>query len=145
MTSPLVTTDWLIGHLDDPDLVVIDASWHMPAENRDPRADFAAGHIPGAVFFDIDQVADHSSSLPHMLPEPQEFATAVRRLGVEPKGGSDALRPYLGKWIAMDEEREIRASGDTFEEVLSACDRQGLQDPEFLFVQPPGFIGGAGG
>ncbi len=84
MTNPLVTTDWLIAHLDDPDLVVIDASWHMPAENRDPRADFVAGHIPGAVFFDIDQIADHASDLPHMLPSPQDFATAVRRLGVQP-------------------------------------------------------------
>jgi len=56
----------------------------MPAENRDPRAEYAEQHIPGAVFFDIDHISDHSTDLPHMLPSPQEFATAARRLGVEP-------------------------------------------------------------
>jgi thiosulfate/3-mercaptopyruvate sulfurtransferase len=56
----------------------------MPAEQRDAKAEHAAGHIPGAVFFDIDAIADHATGLPHMLPEPQDFATAVRRLGVEP-------------------------------------------------------------
>ena len=84
MTDPLVTTQWLAKRLDDPKVVVLDASWHMPAEGRDPRAEYADRHVPGAVFFDIDQVADHSTDLPHMLPSPQDFATAVRRLGVEP-------------------------------------------------------------
>jgi thiosulfate/3-mercaptopyruvate sulfurtransferase len=84
MTSPLVSTDWLAERLDDPRVAILDASWHMPAEARDPRAEYAAGHIPGAVFFDIDQIADHSNPLPHMLPSAQEFATAVRRLGIEP-------------------------------------------------------------
>lgn len=82
--NPLVTTQWLAERLDDPKVVIVDASWHMPAENRDPRADYVQAHIPGAVFFDIDGVSDHSVDLPHMLPSPQEFATAVRRLGVEP-------------------------------------------------------------
>jgi len=63
--------------------------------------------------------------------------------GVEPKGGPEALRPYVGKWIAMDEDREIRASGKTFDEVLNAADREGVSDAEFLFVQPYGFIGGS--
>ena len=84
MTPPLVTTEWLAERLDDPKVVVLDASWHMPAEGRDPRAEYAQRHIPGAVFFDIDQIADHSTDLPHMLPTAQEFATAVRRLGVGP-------------------------------------------------------------
>ena len=83
-TSPLVSTDWLAEHLSDPDLVVLDGSWHMPADGRDAKAEYAAAHIPGAVFFDIDAISDHASELPHMLPEPQAFATAVRRLGVEP-------------------------------------------------------------
>jgi thiosulfate/3-mercaptopyruvate sulfurtransferase len=82
MTGPLVSTDWLAAHLDDPGLVVLDASWHMPAENRDARSEYAEQHIPGGLFFDIDAIADHSSGLPHMLPSAQVFATAVRRLGV---------------------------------------------------------------
>src|SRR5579862_1472196 len=84
MTSPLVSTDWLAARLADPGLVILDGSWHMPAEGRDAKAEYAAGHIPGAVFFDIDAIADHSTHLPHMLPAPQAFATAVRRLGVGP-------------------------------------------------------------
>jgi thiosulfate/3-mercaptopyruvate sulfurtransferase len=84
MTDPLVTTDWLAERLGAPDLVILDGSWHMPADNRDPKAEYVAGHIPGAVFFDIDAVADHATDLPHMLPAPQAFATAARRLGVEP-------------------------------------------------------------
>ena len=78
----LVTTDWLAAHLGDPDLVVIDASWHMPATNRDGRREFLAGHIPGAAFFDLDAVSDHTSPLPHMLPSPEDFASAMGVLGV---------------------------------------------------------------
>ena len=84
MSEPLVSTDWLALHLADPGVVVLDASWHMPAEGRDPKAEYVAGHIPGAVFFDIDGVSDHAVELPHMLPPPPAFATAARRLGVEP-------------------------------------------------------------
>ncbi len=78
----LVSTDWLGAHLADPDLVVIDASWHMPASNRDGRKEFLAGHIPGAAFFDLDAVSDHTSPLPHMLPSPEDFASAMGVLGV---------------------------------------------------------------
>jgi len=83
MASPLVTTDWLAEHLGEPGLVVLDGSWHMPDAGRDAKAEYAQGHIPGAVFFDIDGISDHTTSLPHMLPAPADFATAVRRLGVE--------------------------------------------------------------
>ncbi|MGJ0534112.1 3-mercaptopyruvate sulfurtransferase [Methylocystis sp.] len=76
-----VTTAWLAEHLDAPDLVVLDASWHMPATGRDARAEFLAGHIPGAQFFDIDAIADPSTDLPHMLPKPEVFAAEMRRLG----------------------------------------------------------------
>ena len=82
MTGPLVSTAWLAERLGEPNLVVLDASWHMPAEQRDARSEYADRHIPGAVFFDIDAIADHAVDLPHMLPSPQAFATAVRRLGV---------------------------------------------------------------
>ena len=78
----LVSTDWLMAHLSDPDLVVIDASWHMPATGRDGRREFLAGHIPGAAFFDLDAVSDHTSPLPHMLPSPEDFASAMGALGV---------------------------------------------------------------
>lgn len=81
--TPLVSTDWLAERLDDPTVKVIDGSWVLVGTPGDANADFVAGHIPGAVHFDIDQVADHSTDLPHMLPSPQEFATAVRRMGIE--------------------------------------------------------------
>lgn len=80
-TTLFVSTQWLADHLDAPDVLVFDASWHMPAANRDARAEYLAGHIPGAVFFDIDGVADHSTNLPHMLPPPEVFAAEMRRLG----------------------------------------------------------------
>ena len=82
MTDPIVSTNWLAEHIDDSSIVVLDASWHMPAAKRNAAEDYAAGHIPGAVFFDIDQVSDHTTALPHMLPQPAEFAVAARRLGV---------------------------------------------------------------
>jgi thiosulfate/3-mercaptopyruvate sulfurtransferase len=82
MTDPLVSNAWLAKRLDDESLVVLDASWHMPAAGRDAAAEYAAAHIPGAVFFDVDKVSDHASPLPHMLPPPAEFAVAARRLGI---------------------------------------------------------------
>jgi thiosulfate/3-mercaptopyruvate sulfurtransferase len=75
-----VSTQWLAENLAAPDLLVFDASWHMPAAGRDPHAEYLAGHIPGAVFFDIDAVADKSTGLPHMLPSPEAFAEEMRRL-----------------------------------------------------------------
>jgi thiosulfate/3-mercaptopyruvate sulfurtransferase len=77
-----VTTDWLAENLASPDLVVVDGSWYLPPEKRDPHAEYLAGHIPGAVFFDIDAIADHSSGLPHMLPDPVAFSSAMRKLGI---------------------------------------------------------------
>ncbi|MGK2227761.1 3-mercaptopyruvate sulfurtransferase [Devosia neptuniae] len=82
MDNPFVTTDWLAAHLSDPDLVVLDGSWHMPNAARNAQADYLAGHIPGAVFFDIDGVADTDSPLPHMLPAPADFAHMVGALGI---------------------------------------------------------------
>jgi thiosulfate/3-mercaptopyruvate sulfurtransferase len=81
-TDPLVSTDWLAERLGADDIAVLDASWHMPVANRDPAAEFRDAHIAGAVFFDIDGVADKSSGLPHMLPEPEVFAEAIGALGV---------------------------------------------------------------
>lgn len=78
----LVSTDWLDAHLKDPDLRVIDASWHMPDAGRDARAEYDAAHIPGARFFDIDDIADHRSELPHMVPAVEKFMSRMRAMGV---------------------------------------------------------------
>jgi len=78
--SNLVSTEWLEAHLSE--VRVVDASWYMPDEKRAPGKEFEAGHIPGAVFFDIDGIADHTSGLPHMLPAPGEFSKAVGGLGI---------------------------------------------------------------
>ncbi len=77
-----VTTDWLDAHLGDSDLRVIDASWHLPTTPRKGDAEFREAHIPGAVFFNIDTIADTSSGLPHMLPAPGAFAKAMGELGL---------------------------------------------------------------
>ncbi len=78
----LVSTDWMHAHLGAPDIVILDASWHMPATKRDPRAEFLSRHIPGAQFFDIDGTSDPATTLPHMLPTPAKFASDVKKLGV---------------------------------------------------------------
>jgi thiosulfate/3-mercaptopyruvate sulfurtransferase len=80
--DPLVSTAWLAEHLDAPDVRVVDGSWHMPAAKRDPKAEYEAAHIPGAVFFDIDEISDETSPLPHMLPSPIKFASRVKKLGL---------------------------------------------------------------
>ncbi|MGP9789783.1 3-mercaptopyruvate sulfurtransferase [Roseinatronobacter sp. NSM] len=77
-----VSTDWLAAHLTDPDLRILDASWYMPAQNRDARAEYDAGHIPGARFFDIDDISDHRSALPHMAPPVEKFMSRLRAMGV---------------------------------------------------------------
>jgi len=81
-TDPLVSTSWLAAHLDAPDVRIVDASWFMPGTDRDAKAEFAAAHIPGAVFFDIDEIADTDSPLPHMLPSTMKFAARVQKLGL---------------------------------------------------------------
>ena len=77
-----VTTDWLAARLDDPNLVVIDGSYYLPTMNRDAAAEYAAGHVPGAIRFDIDAVKDMTSDLPHMLPPPEQFARQVGEMGI---------------------------------------------------------------
>ena len=64
----LVSTEWLAAHLKDPDLRLLDASWYLPQQGRDAKAEYDAEHIPGARFFDIDEISDHRSDLPHMVP-----------------------------------------------------------------------------
>lgn len=78
----LVSTAWLDAHLADPDLRILDASWFMPASGKDPRAAFEQAHIPNARFFDIDEIADTRSDLPHMAPLPEKFISRLRAMGV---------------------------------------------------------------
>jgi thiosulfate/3-mercaptopyruvate sulfurtransferase len=78
----LVSTEWLAAHLKDPDLRVLDASFFLPGIDRDPRAEYDAAHIPGARFFDIDEISDHRSDLPHMVPGAEKFMSRMRGLGV---------------------------------------------------------------
>jgi thiosulfate/3-mercaptopyruvate sulfurtransferase len=78
----LVSTEWLAERLGKPDVVVVDGSYHLSTTNRDGHAEYLAGHIPGAVFFDIEEIADRFTDLPHMLPGPDQFAKAVSALGI---------------------------------------------------------------
>ena len=78
----LVSTEWLADHLQAPDVRVVDATWYLPNDGRIGIDTFNEGHIPGAVFFDIDEIADTSSDLPHMLPSPEKFSSRVRKLGL---------------------------------------------------------------
>ena len=78
----LVSTEWLAAHLNDPDLRVMDASWHMPASGREAKAEYDAAHIPGARFFDIDAISDSRSELPHMAPPVELFISRMRAMGI---------------------------------------------------------------
>jgi thiosulfate/3-mercaptopyruvate sulfurtransferase len=89
----LVSTDWLASRLDAPDTVVVDGSSYLPAMQRDAAAEYVAGHIPGAVRFDVDVIADHANPLPHMLPHAQQFARQVGALGI---ADTDTIVVYDG-------------------------------------------------
>ncbi len=78
----LVSTDWLAEHFKNPDLRIIDGSWYLPQEGRDAKAEYDSAHIPGARFFDIDEIADSKSDLPHMAPSPEKFISRMRAMGI---------------------------------------------------------------
>jgi thiosulfate/3-mercaptopyruvate sulfurtransferase len=78
----IVETSWLAERLDAPDLVVVDGSLHLPTTGRDAKAEYLAGHIPGALFFDMDDIADEQNPLPHMLPSPVKFASRMKKMGI---------------------------------------------------------------
>ena len=93
-TSPfVVSAEWLEARLGEPGLSIVDASWYLPAHKRDARAEYAAGHIPGAVFFDQDQVVDPSATLPHTLPKPQQFGQFASSMGIS---ADDTIIVYDG-------------------------------------------------
>jgi thiosulfate/3-mercaptopyruvate sulfurtransferase len=79
---PLVSTKWLAAHLGEPGLVILDASWYLPTTGRNPRGEYRAGHVPGAVFFDLDAASDPASALPHMMPAAQQFSRFAGGLGI---------------------------------------------------------------
>jgi thiosulfate/3-mercaptopyruvate sulfurtransferase len=96
--DPLVTTEWLADHANDPGVKILDASFKMPGVLPLPKDDFLQAHIPGAVFFDVDAVADLASALPHMFPSAEQFARDVGGLGV---GNGDTVVLYdSGTWVA---------------------------------------------
>lgn len=92
----VVSADWVQKQLGDASFKVVDASWYLPAQNRNGAAEYAAGHIPGAVFYDQDAIADHSTSLPHSIPSPEDFAAAVEKLGLS---DTDTIVVYDGPGI----------------------------------------------
>ncbi len=120
-TNPhsLVSTQWLEEHLSAPDVRVVDATWFMPGSERDPRAEYENCHIPGAVFFDVDEIADTDNPLPHMLPSPEKFSSRVRKLGL---GDGVRIVAYDGNGGYMAAHRvwwTFRAFGHTDVSVLN--------------------------
>jgi thiosulfate/3-mercaptopyruvate sulfurtransferase len=97
-TDPLVTTDWLAAHINDPNIRIVDATFKMPGVLPLPKDDYLAAHIPGAVFFDVDAVSDHSNPLPHMFPSAEQFGGDVGALGID---NDDTVVIYdAGGWVA---------------------------------------------
>jgi thiosulfate/3-mercaptopyruvate sulfurtransferase len=94
--TPILGVEWLAARLGEPGLVVLDASYYLPATRRDGRTEFLEEHIPGARFFDVDAVADQSTGLPHMIPDAKVFAEAVGALGV---GDRDRIVVYDGEGL----------------------------------------------
>jgi len=93
----LVSTEWLASHLSAPDVRVVDASWYSAGQNRNAREEYDSEHIPGAVFFDIDEIADSNTVLPHMLPPAEKFSSKVRKLGL---GNGNKIVVYDGTGFA---------------------------------------------
>ncbi|XP_042457576.1 thiosulfate/3-mercaptopyruvate sulfurtransferase 1, mitochondrial-like isoform X2 [Zingiber officinale] len=94
--EPIVSAEWLHSNLANSDIKVLDASWYMPQEKRNPLEEYQVAHIPGAVFFDIDQISDPTTDLPHMLPLEEAFAAAVSVLGIQ---NTDSVIIYDGKGL----------------------------------------------
>ena len=113
----LVSTDWLAQHLKDPDLRLLDASWYLPDAGRDPKAEYNQAHIPGARFFDIDEISDGRSDMPHMAPPAEKFMSRMRAMGV---GDGHQVVVYDGAGL-MSAARVwwlFRLMGQTAREIL---------------------------
>ena len=96
--DPLVSTDWLAAHIDDPRVKVIDATFKLPGVLPLPVDDYLAAHIPGAVFFDVDAISDHDNPKPHMFPDAAQFARDVGGLGIS--SGDTVVAYDSGSWVA---------------------------------------------
>ena len=96
--DPLVSTDWLAAHLDDPSVKVLDATFKLPGVLPLPVDDYLAAHIPGAVFFDVDAVSDHDNPRPHMYPSADQFARDIGKLGIS--SGDTVVAYDSGSWVA---------------------------------------------
>ena len=99
---PLVSTDWRAARLERRGVRVLDASWYLPAGGRDPLAEYAAGHVPGAHFFDLDAASDRSSALPHMLPSAAAFADLMAAIGLD---DADDIVVYDGSGVNLSAAR----------------------------------------
>jgi thiosulfate/3-mercaptopyruvate sulfurtransferase len=102
LLSPLVSTEWLAARLGRPEVRVVDGSWYLPTMGRNAAAEYAAGHIPGAVFMDLDASSDQSTSLPHMLPPAPEFAARMKALGLD---DSSTIVIYDGSGVNLSAPR----------------------------------------
>src|SRR3954447_17888445 len=96
--DPLVSTDWLAAHLDDPKVKIIDASYKMPGVLPLPADDYLRAHIPGAVFFNVNSIADPNDPRPHMFPSAEQFARDVAELGIS--SGDTVVAYDSGAWVA---------------------------------------------
>lgn len=143
----LVSTDWLADHLNDPGLAVLDASWHLPAAKRDARREFLQCRIPGARFFDIDDISEATSALPHMLPSPLAFAAKVSDLGI---GNSTQVVCYdsAGLFSAARCWWMFKVFGHDAVAVLDGgfrkwlAEERTIEDGALLAVKGGGFIAG---
>jgi len=151
----LVETDWLIDNLDAPNVRVIDVSYFLPGVDRNPQEEFAAKHIPGAVYFDINDIADMDTDLPHMLPDAETFSDKVSALGIANTdkvvaydsngGGMAAARAWwmfrvfghddvallnggLPKWLAEDRPTTDKASSPTLAAFTAAKNETLVRD-----------------
>ena len=120
-SSYLVETDWLAQHLDAPDLVVLDGSWHLPTSGRNARAEYEQEHIPGALFFDIDEISDENSSLPHMLPSTVKFASRMKKMGI-----GDGMRIVVYDSVGVYSANCFCRSGSSY--VRTAMKNRGSQE-----------------
>jgi thiosulfate/3-mercaptopyruvate sulfurtransferase len=117
--KPVVSTEWLASRLHEPHVRAVDASWYLPSAGRDPEAEFAAAHIPGAVRFDLDRVSDPRTTLPHMLPAARRFAESMRDLGLDDE---DVIVVYDASGINLSAPRAwwmFRTFGHTRVAVLN--------------------------
>jgi thiosulfate/3-mercaptopyruvate sulfurtransferase len=132
----LVDTGWLASHLDAPDLVVLDGSLHLPTAKRDPKAEYAAAHIPGALFFDIDDLSDEKSPLPHMLPSTVKFTSRMKAMGI-----GDGMRIVVydteGLWSAARVWWMFRVMGHRDVTVLDGGLKKWRAEGRALTDEPP--------